>query len=80
MSDPGIQVYVVAPPAVNVNDVPAHTVGEDAEAVTVGGVFTTNETVVVVAQPPLDPVTEYVVLTAGDTTTVPPDKLPGIQV
>lgn len=48
---PGFQVYVVAPDDVKVSEVPAHTVAEDALAVTVGVVVTVSVTVRVFVQP-----------------------------
>ena len=57
MIGPGNHVYVVAPLALNVNEVPAQTTVGVANAVTVGFEFTVRETVLVFEQVPLEPVT-----------------------
>ena len=49
VSEPGIQEYVVAPPAVKVHDPPEQMVANDAVAVTVGLAFTVMVSVAVVA-------------------------------
>jgi hypothetical protein len=68
----GDQVYVVAPLAVNVVEFPEHIVG-GAESVTVGVVFTVTTTVAVaLAQPPVVPVTLYVVVVVGLADTLEP--------
>ncbi len=65
---PPDQLYVFAPPAVNVDDEPEHIVDGDAEAVTVGVGLTVTVTVAVLVQPSaLVPVTVYVVVLVGDT-------------
>jgi len=75
------QLYVLAPPAVNVDDEPEHIVDDDAEAVTVGVGFTVTVTDFVPVQPAvLVPVTAYVVVEVGDTVLElpvpnPPDQL-----
>ena len=75
------QLYVLAPPAVNVDDEPEHIVDGDAEAVTVGIGFTVTVTDFVPVQPAvLVPVTAYVVVEVGDTVLElpmpnPPDQL-----
>ncbi len=65
---PVFQVYVVAPPAVNVVDCPTQIVAE--VAVTVGKGFTIIEVVLVLLHVPLFPVTVYVVVTVGDNAIV----------
>jgi hypothetical protein len=47
--------------------------------VTVGFGLTVMSCVVALLHPVLVPVTVYVVVDAGETATVVPDKLPGIQ-
>lgn len=60
---------------------PAQIVFEEAVAVTVGLEFTVTVIVVVFVQPgPLEPVTVYVVVAVGETTTDDPVSDPGIQV
>jgi hypothetical protein len=81
LSDPGIQVYVLALAPVSVVASPSQIVDEDAEAVTDGGVFTVTVIVAVFEQPgPFVPVTVYVVVDAGETVTDEPESEPGIQV
>jgi len=79
---PGFQVYETAPEALNVDDppLPAHTLVGDATAVIVGSGFTKRETVSVLEQLPLLPVTVYVVAIVGLTTIADPDKAPGFHV
>ena len=48
---PPDQLYVFAPPAVNLDDEPEHIVDGDAEAVTVGVGLTVTVTVAVLVQP-----------------------------
>ena len=70
-----------APLAVNVVEVPEHIVGEEEDATTVGVGFTGILNVLVDVHPRvLVPVTVYVVVTDGVTTTVLPIKAPGFQV
>jgi hypothetical protein len=77
---PGFHVYVVAPLAVRVDENPLQIVEGVASAVTVG-VFTNRVTVdVPLHEPPLDPVTVYVVVTVGETGTTGPVIPPGFQV
>ena len=52
--------------------VPLQIVGVDAEAETVGIAFTVTVTVAVFVQPLLVPVTEYVVVEAGDAENEDP--------
>jgi hypothetical protein len=73
-------VYDVAPEAVNVAEDPTQIAVGVAVAVIVGTVFTIIETVFVEVQRPLEPVTVYVVETAGETTTGVPSKAPGFHV
>jgi hypothetical protein len=77
---PGLQVYVEAPVPVKVAVLPIHnTVGlELAVKVRVG--FTVNETVVVLEQIPLSPVTVYIVVAVGVTTVADPVNAPGFHV
>lgn len=77
---PGIQLYVDAPLAVNVVELPAQMVVLEAVVVTVGNGLTVMVRVAVFVQPAADvPVTVYVVVVVGDTFTEAPVKLPGIQ-
>lgn len=76
---PGCHTYVVAPDAVSVVLLPEQILPPPA-AVTVGGGLTATVNVPVLVQPPLVPVTVYVVLDVGETTTLLPVMLPGIQV
>jgi len=58
LSDPGIQLYVDAPPPVSVVELPSQIVDNDADAVTVGSVFTVTVIVAVFEHPgPFVPVT-----------------------
>ena len=70
----GAHVYVVAPLAVNVVELPEHMVGEPADTVMVGVVFTVTTTVFVPVQVTgeVEPVTVYVVVTVGLAVTVAP--------
>lgn len=78
---PGNHVQVVAPLDDNVNVVPAQTVEDDDPAVTVGVVPTDRFNVRLAVQPSaLVPVTVYIVVPAGVTTTVFPVNAPGFQV
>jgi hypothetical protein len=80
LSDPGIHVYVVAPLAVMVAELPAQIVAVDVVVVTVGVGFTVIVLVAVPVHPfAAVPVTVYVVVPAGETVTVPPLRLPGFQ-
>lgn len=77
---PGIQLYVEAPLAFNVVELPAQIVVFEAVVVTVGNGLTVMVRVAVFVQPAADvPVTVYVVVVVGDTFTDAPVKLPGIQ-
>ena len=77
---PGIQLYVDAPLAVRVVELPAQIVALDADVDTVGAVLTVIARVDVFVHPlALVPVTVYVVVDVGDTVTDEPVKLPGIQ-
>jgi hypothetical protein len=68
----GDQEYVVAPEAFNVVEPPAQIVGEVADAVTVGVIFTVKTTVCVTLHPAVVPVTEYVSVVAGSAVTTEP--------
>lgn len=77
---PGIQLYVVAPPPVNVTELPVQMDELEEVAVTVGVGFTVMVRVAGSVHPfAAVPVTVYVVVVVGETVTVVPDKLPGIQ-
>ena len=80
VSDPGIQLYVVAPDALSVVDAPAHKVEFTAVAVTVGVGVTVTLMVATEVQVPTVPVTVYVVFEVGETDTLVPVSEPGIQV
>ena len=59
---------------------PLQIEGREALAVTVGVVFTVTVTLPEFVQPfAAVPVTVYVVVVTGETDTLVPDKLPGIQ-
>jgi hypothetical protein len=78
---PGFHVYVVAPVPVNVVEPPEHIVVGAAEAVTVGVGLTVTVTVCgAPVQPAEVPTKVYVVVVAGDTTTLDPERAPGFQV
>ena len=78
---PGFQVYDVAPEPVSVVELPAQIVELDAVAVTVGVGVTVTVIVAVFVHPALNvPVTVYVVVAAGETTTDVPLRFPGCQV
>jgi hypothetical protein len=80
VSAPGFHVYVVAPEAVIVVEVPEQIVALDAVTVTVGVGLTVTVTVCVEVQPfAAVPVMVYVVVDAGETVTVAPDNGPGSQ-
>ena len=66
----GLQTYELAPLAETVVLLPLQIVGEAADAVTVGTAFTVTVTVAVFVHPLLVPVTEYVVVDAGETVYV----------
>lgn len=77
---PGIQLYVVAPLPVNVTELPVQMDELEEVAVTVGVGFTVMVRVAGSVHPfAAVPVTVYVVVVVGETVTVVPDKLPGIQ-
>lgn len=80
VKDPGIQVYETAPDADNVAELPAQITVGDTLAVTVGVGFTVKDKVRVFVQVPFDPVTEYTVVTVGETVMFDPVNPPGIQV
>jgi hypothetical protein len=71
---------VVAPDALNVDEPPEQIPVGLAAAVSVGPGVTFIVIVSVSVQFPLAPVTVYVVVMVGEAVTVPPLKLPGIQV
>ena len=76
---PGIQLYVVPPVALRVEEAPAQIVAGDALAPIVGKGFTVIVLVAELLQPlAFVPVTVYVVVAAG-VTTGEPVKFPGIQ-
>ncbi len=77
---PGIQLYVDAPLAVRVVELPAQIVALDVVVDTVGAALTVIVRVDVFVHPfaPV-PVTMYVVVDVGDTVTDEPVRLPGIQ-
>ena len=79
---PGLHVQVEAPEALNatVAPLPEQIEVGVAVAVIVGVGLTNSVTVLVFVQPPLEPVTEYVVVTVGETVTLAPINEPGIQV
>jgi hypothetical protein len=80
-SDPGIQLYDVAPDPFNVTVDPVQIAALEAEAATVGSALTLTATVAVFTQPfALVPVTVYVVFADGATLTEVPVNDPGIQV
>gem|GEM_PF-6923234 len=62
----GVQVYPVAPLAVSPTDVPGHIVAEEGTTLTVGDGFTVTTTLTVSLHPPLEPITVYVDVVAGD--------------
>lgn len=71
----------MAPVAVNVVELPAHSVADDAVALMVGtGTTDTVVNAVDVHPAALLPVNVYTVVDTGDTVTVEPPKLPGFQV
>lgn len=76
---PGIQVYVLAPFAVSVVELPLHT-EEAPETETLGMACTVIGSVVVAEQVPLVPVSVYVVEAAGVTVIEVVVRLPGCQV
>lgn len=71
-NEPGIHEYVVAPLPVSVVELPEHIVGGAAVAPTVGVAFTVTVTVAEPVQPPVLPVTVYVVVAEGLATTEEP--------
>ena len=74
-------MYVVAPAPVRVLEAPEHIGLGDADAVTVGVGFTVTVTVTgALVQPDFVPTKVYVVVVAGLTTTVVPDRAPGFHV
>lgn len=80
VSDPGIQVYVVAPEAVIDVELPEQIVALVVVVVTVGVGLTLIVRVAVFVQPfAAVPVTVYVVVVIGETVTVVPVSEPGIQ-
>jgi hypothetical protein len=80
VNGPGVQVYVENPPAVKVALDPAHNVLLDATAVKVGLDTITGRVIVFVHPKALMPVTVYVVVTVGVTTTGLLVDPPGFQV
>lgn len=78
-SDPGCQVYDVAPDAVTTVEPPEHKFADDIEE-TVGVVFTVSVAEVVAEHSPLEPVTVYTVVTRGDTEIVAVFIPPGFHV
>ena len=80
VNGPGVHVYVENPPAVNVTLDPAHNVLLDATAVNVGLETITGRVLILVHPKALIPVTVYVVVTVGDTTTGLLVDPPGFQV
>ena len=73
-------MYVVAPEAVNVAELPEQIVAVEVVTETVGVGFTVIVRVAVPVQPlAAVPVTVYVVVEAGDTVTGEPVSEPGIQ-
>lgn len=79
-NDPGIQLYVDAPVAVNVAELPEQIVVVDVDAVTVGRGLTVIVRVAVPVQPfAAVPVTVYVVVDAGVTVIGLPEIDPGFQ-
>ena len=80
MSDPGIQLYEEVPAAFNVALPPMQIVELGDEAVTVGCAPTVMTIVCTFVQPfAAVPVTVYVVVTVGVTTTLGPESDPGIH-
>lgn len=79
-SGPGVHAYVEAPVPVMVVELPEQMVAPLVVVFTVGDVFTVMVRVAVDVQPPLDPVTVYVVVVVGETVTDVPVRLPGIHV
>jgi hypothetical protein len=76
---PGIQLYVVAPEAESVAELPEQ-IAPPPVAVNAGEGFTAMDTKAVSVQPPgFVPITVYVVEVAGVTVTLLPEKLPGCQ-
>jgi len=70
---PGCHVYVTAPPAVNVVELPVHMVDVGGAAVTVGNGFTVTVTVAWLLHPPGSvPTTVYVCVLAGFAVTLVP--------
>jgi len=78
--EPGIQVYVNAPPPVNVALLPEQIAVGLTTAVTVGFGFTIRVIVLVLEQAPVAPLTVYVVLVVGVTTMLEVVNAPGFQV
>jgi hypothetical protein len=76
---PGFHVYELAPFAVKVDELPRQIDAGDPAAVIVGLAFTISEMVFVLVQEPFAPVTVYVVVTVGDTTTEVPVNEPGLH-
>jgi hypothetical protein len=78
---PGFQVYVDAPLAFKVAELPAQIFVADGETDKVGKEFTVILTVCVLLQlNEFVPLTVYVVVTVGETTTLLPVKAPGFHV
>lgn len=80
VKEPGIQVYVLAPPPVKVALLPEQIAVGLTTAVTVGFGLTIKVMVLVLEQVPVAPRTVYVVLVVGVTTMLVPVIAPGFQV
>jgi hypothetical protein len=78
---PGFQVYVCAPLAVRLAELPTQMEGADAERLMVGVGFKSKETVCVEIQPNADaPVTVYTVVAVGVTMAALPVNALGFHV
>jgi hypothetical protein len=76
---PGFHVYDTAPFAVKVDELPRQIDVGDPAAVIVGFEFTVSKIVFVFVHEPFAPVTVYVVVTVGETTTEVPVNEPGFH-